>query len=70
AIKVKLRDIPTGTDFNLFLYDDNKFIWGSSQNGGNVKETIDTTLGPGRYYVMVARKGILNTSNYRLIVEK
>jgi len=70
AVTVKLRDIPVGTDYNIFLYDDNKFIWGAGQNGGNLNETISTTLSPGRYYLMVTQSGIITTKKYRLIVEK
>ncbi len=52
---VHLANIPSGSDYNLYLYDSDKQLIGSSENGGNSNENIALTLVPGRYYIMVQR---------------
>ncbi len=77
-ITVHLSDIPTSGDsasnYDLFLYNNNKVLRGQSLNPSNLPETITLTLTPGRYYVMVERVFTsnlngLDTSPYRIIVE-
>jgi hypothetical protein len=74
-ITVKLSQIPSDSNYDVFVYDDNKFLWGKGDNVFNgVSEVITLNqLAAGRYYVMVERVpsiSALNTANYRLIVEK
>lgn len=77
-VTVHLSDIPTSGDsasnYDLFLYNNNKVLRGQSLNPSNLPETITLTLTPGRYYVMVERVFTSNlngrdTSPYRIIVE-
>ncbi|MEM7334142.1 MAG: hypothetical protein AAF490_18800 [Chloroflexota bacterium] len=72
-VTIKLSQIPTGSDYNLLIYDDNKLLWGVGNNPGTLSENVQLTLGAGQYYVMVERVipfGFPNSSNYRLIVER
>ena len=50
-----LANIPSGSDYNLYLYNSDKGLIGLSENGGNNNENIALTLVPGRYYIMVER---------------
>lgn len=73
AIAVKLRDIPNNSDYNLYVYTNNKGLRGTSDNPNNLNETVNITLLPGQYYIVVERVfpvGLPNTKNYRLTVEK
>lgn len=73
TITVKLRDIPGGSDYNVYVYDGDKDLWGTGNNPNNENETVTLTLAPARYYIMVERfqpTGLPDTDNYRLIVEK
>ncbi len=68
---INLTGIPGSSNYDLYLYDDNKNIWGQSQNGGNQNETVQLMLSPGRYYVQVQRIfGDFNSSNFQLIVNR
>lgn len=72
-INVKLSQIPSGSDYNIQVYDDNKLLWGTGVHLGNVDENVQLTLNPGRYYVVVERVspfGIPNTANYKLRIER
>ncbi len=56
AIEIWLAEIPSGADYNLYLYDLNVVLIGYSGNIGNMAEHILTgTLPSGRYYVRVQR---------------
>lgn len=62
SVWVQLRNIPSGSDYNLYVYDSNKTLWGQSKNikpsdGENV---VLNNLAPGRYYVVVERTFPLN----------
>lgn len=73
AVTVRLSQIPSGSDYNVFVYDANKQLRASGVNPGNLDEAFSVTLLPGRYYVMVVRAapaGLPNTSSYRLIVSR
>ena len=73
AIIVKLRDIPNNSDYNVYVYDHNKQLWGTGKSPSNQDETVSLTLAAGHYYVVVERAypiGLPNTKNYRFIVEK
>ncbi len=74
VISVKLRDIPNNSNYNVYIYDDNKQLWGLGENPSNLNETVNLTLAAGKYYVVVKRaepaNGLPNTKNYRLSVEK
>lgn len=72
AVTIRLTQIPANSDYNLTLYDANKLRYGSSLNPGTLDETIATTLGAGRYYLIVQRvfpAGDPNTGNYQIVVE-
>ena len=70
-ITARLSQIPSGSDYNIIVYDDNKSVLGSSTKAGNLDEAVTLFLPPGRYYIMVERIfGQSDGSNYRIIVEK
>jgi hypothetical protein len=70
-VTVRLSQIPSGSDYNVTIYDANKRVRGSGTLAGNQSEAVTLLLPAGRYYVMVERIfGQADVSNYRLIVEK
>lgn len=70
-VAVRLSQIPSGSDYNITVYDANKSVRGSGTQPGNQSEAVTLALAPGRYYIMVERIfGQADGSNYRLIVEK
>ncbi|MCP4422625.1 MAG: hypothetical protein GY805_38940, partial [Chloroflexi bacterium] len=71
TVTVRLSQIPSGSDYNIIIYDDNKAVRGSGSNGGNLDEAVLLSLSAGRYFVMVERIfGLSDGSNYRVIVEQ
>jgi len=70
-VTVRLSQIPTGSDYNVTVYDSAKSVRGSGTLAGNQSEAVTLFLPNGRYYIMVERIfGQADGSNYRLIVEK
>lgn len=72
-INIKLSNIPTGSNYDIEVYNNNKLLLGSGNNVSSFNEDVKLTLAPGRYYIMVKRIepfGLPNTQNYRLIVER
>lgn len=70
-VTVRLSQIPTGSDYNVTVYDSAKSVRGSGTLAGNQSEAVTLFLPNGRYYLMVERIfGQADGSNYRLIVEK
>lgn len=70
TVTVRLSQIPSGSDYNITVYDDNKTVQGSGSNAGNQDEAVTLFLSSGRYYIMVERIfGLSDGSNYRIIVE-
>ena len=71
-VTISLRDIPKGTDYDLFLYPED---WStgdiaSSRNFDNLPEEINITLEPGKYYVRILAGASRSSSEkYRLKVE-
>jgi hypothetical protein len=54
-VEIKL-EVPDDNDFDLFLYGENKLLWGSSaQPLTGEDESIKLRLEPRRYYVVVQR---------------
>jgi hypothetical protein len=71
GIMVQLAGIPSGSNYDLYVYNNNKLLWGSSTNGGNLNETAPLTLEPGRYYILVVRtQGPADGSSYLLSVAR
>lgn len=70
-VTTRLSQIPSGSDYNITIYDANKSMRGSSTLVGNQSEAVTLLLPAGRYYIMVERIfGQADGSNYRIIVEK
>lgn len=70
-VTVRLSQIPSGSDYNVTVYDASKSVRGSSALAGNQNEAVTLLLPTGRYYIMVERIfGQADGSNYRIIVEK
>ncbi|MEZ4590697.1 MAG: hypothetical protein R3D55_06085 [Chloroflexota bacterium] len=70
-VTTRLSQIPSGSDYNITIYDANKSVRGSSTLAGNQSEAVTLLLPAGRYYIMVERIfGQADSSNYRIIVEK
>jgi len=57
SVTVKLTGIPLGSDYDLYVYSENKYYHsvGKGKNPGNQSEIIPLTLAAGRYYVVVER---------------
>jgi hypothetical protein len=71
TVTIRLSQIPSGSDYNITVYDANKSVRGSGTLGGNQSEAVTLFLPAGRYYIMVERIfGQADGSNYRIIVEK
>ncbi len=71
TVTVRLSQIPSGSDYNLTVYDANKGVRGSGTLSGSQSEVVTLFLPTGRYYIMVERIiGQADGSNYRIIVEK
>ncbi|MEZ4595139.1 MAG: hypothetical protein R3D55_28945 [Chloroflexota bacterium] len=70
-VTTRLSQIPSGSDYNITVYDANKSVRGSSTLAGNQSEAVTLLLPAGRYYIMVERIfGQADGANYRIIVEK
>lgn len=70
-VTVRLNQIPSGSDYNVTVYDASKSVRGSGTLAGNQSETVTLLLPAGRYYIMVERIfGQADGANYRIIVEK
>ena len=55
AVNITL-DVPANNDFDLRVYDANKFIWAnSSQPFNGVDEVVNQNLGRRQYYIRVSR---------------
>jgi hypothetical protein len=70
--KIRLENIPVGSDYDLTLYGcaDSNCLMQHSGNHGNANELIDVTLDAGHYYVRVTRgSSPLTSQPYRLRVE-
>jgi N-acetylneuraminic acid mutarotase len=71
TVTVRLSQIPSGSDYNVTVYDASKSVRGSGTLAGNQSEAVTLLLPAGRYYIMVERIfGQADGSNYRIIVEK
>ncbi len=71
TVTIRLSQIPSGSDYNVTVYDANKSVRGSGTLAGNQSETVTLLLPVGRYYIMVERIfGQADGANYRIIVEK
>lgn len=55
AVRFYLQNIPTGADYDMLLYDDDKTFKASSRNVGTLDEYIEQGLPAGKYYVIVVR---------------
>lgn len=72
-IHIRLSEIATGSDFDMYLYDNDKLLRSTANNPNNIPEAINITLEAGRYYVMIERVlpfGLPNGEPYRFVIEK
>jgi murein DD-endopeptidase MepM/ murein hydrolase activator NlpD len=53
SLRVALQSIPTGTDYDVYLYNSSGAQIGSSLNGGNSNESIYVSVSSGYYYIQV-----------------
>lgn len=68
-VTVYLSQIPSNSNYDVFLYDANKLLRGSGQQPGQVPEQFTITLSAGRYYLLVERDfGQPTSSNYYVAV--
>jgi N-acetylneuraminic acid mutarotase len=72
AVTVQLQGIPSGSNYDLYVFGSQKLLWGSSVNPGNLGETVSLgSLAPGRYYVLVQRLyGPSEGSGYQIVVQR
>jgi hypothetical protein len=55
SISVNLQKIPSGANYDLYVYDDNKGLLGLSSQPGNNNESLNLNVAPGRIYIVVER---------------
>ncbi len=68
-ITVSLIDIPSGTDYELKLYNSNKALIGSSTKGLNYSEEITVPQEDGLFYVYVYPYNGYSNLNYNLRIQ-
>lgn len=67
--ELRVDDIPTGHNYDVYLFTPNKFRLAEGTRIGNQPEQILFSLGPGTYYAMVLRAGgSPTTDTYRILV--
>ena len=71
AIKIELSDIPSGDNYDLYVYDSNKLLVSFSNNIGSQDDQIEPTLPAGDYtIIIVAEDNLLTaTGSYKLRFE-
>lgn len=67
-INIQLSNIPSGTDYEMKLFNSTETEIGSSTAGGNTAESIPMTLDAGTYYIKIYSFSGSSTSNYYLQV--
>ena len=55
TISVNVQNIPSGADYDLHVYNDNKGILGQSISPGNNDESVSLNVAPGLIYIVVER---------------
>ncbi len=55
SISVNLQKIPSGANYDLYVYDDKKGLLGLSSQPGNNNESLNLNVAPGRIYIVVER---------------
>jgi hypothetical protein len=55
SISVNVQKIPSGADYDLYVYNANKGLLGLSIQPGNNNESVNLNVSPGRIYVVVER---------------
>ena len=73
-LEMHLRDIPTGANYDLYFYTDQKVLLRAGLNVGTLDERFGVSdLQPGRYYLIVVREVPITAppplDNYRVWVE-
>ena len=74
AISVNVQNIPSGADYDLHVYNDNKGILGQSIRPGNNDESVNISVPPGLIYIVVERilpapGSTPNPEPYQLLVQ-
>jgi len=72
VIKIDLKDIPSGTNYDLYLYDPTMTLIASSTNSGNFPEAITySASATGTYFIRVdSSHGYSNTNPYSLYIKE
>jgi len=69
SVEIELKNIPTGSDYDLVLYNADVQQIALSNEGGNQDERIsENNLPPGKYYIQVARSSGGSSQPYHLRV--
>ncbi|ADL49929.1 pre-peptidase C-terminal domain-containing protein [Clostridium cellulovorans] len=63
---ILLSNIPSGCDFDLYIYDSNGSSMASSTKGSNADDSVTQTLNVGTYYIKVLRYSGSSSSFYKL----
>ncbi len=66
TLVVDLWDIPSGTDYDLWVYDKDKQKIAQSRKSGTKPEHIEYPVYPGKYYLRVDPYSGRSYQNYRL----
>lgn len=66
TVRIDLTGIPTGADYDLYLYDASGGPVTVSNNSGSVNETIRTQLASGRYYIRIYSLNYADPNTYQL----
>ena len=67
TLVVNLKDIPPGTDYDLFVYNEQKQQIGESRRFGTAPEEVKISVHPGKYYLRVYAYAGHSDQNYHLM---
>jgi hypothetical protein len=70
VVRASVTEMPYGSDYDLYLYNSDKFLVGYSNNIGNQDEHATSfLLTPGLYYALVQRiTTFVAQSPYRIVI--
>lgn len=68
SISITLSNIPSGCDYDLFLYSSSQVECESSENGGNAVESLTYSATAGTYYIKISSYNGSGSTSYRLSV--
>lgn len=70
SISISLSSLPSGTNYDLELYNSAGQLVGTSYNGGSINESINGFVSAGKYYIYISPTTTASstTDSYQLVV--